>query len=66
MRTTSAVAQAVRSDNESCRHADLILTMDDGRIGERGTHDSLIASGGEYAAMARQMQSTAAGTESVL
>ena len=31
------------------RSADLILVIDDGRIVERGTHDSLIESGGLYA-----------------
>src|SRR5690606_10751759 len=33
------------------READLILVLDAGRIAERGTHASLVAEGGIYAAM---------------
>ena len=35
----------------SLRHADEILFLEDGRVVERGTHDSLIALGGRYAAL---------------
>ena len=39
------------------RQDDLILLMEDGRIVERGTHETLMAAGKEYAAMVeRQMQ----------
>ncbi|CAN5572271.1 ABC transporter ATP-binding protein [soil metagenome] len=34
--------------------ADLILVMEDGRIAERGTHDSLVRDGGVYASLYRQ------------
>ena len=37
------------------RAADLILVMERGRIVERGNHDSLIALGGRYAELHRQM-----------
>ncbi len=43
------------------RNADVILVMDDGRIVEQGTHDSLIAAGGAYAALYQaQFQGAAA------
>jgi ATP-binding cassette subfamily B protein len=35
----------------SLRHADEILFLEDGRVVERGTHDSLVALGGRYAAL---------------
>ncbi|HET6280644.1 MAG TPA: ABC transporter ATP-binding protein [Polyangia bacterium] len=35
------------------RHADVIYVLDDGRIVERGTHDDLVAAGGQYAALWR-------------
>ena len=49
---------ALRSDRTSfviahrlstIRDADLILVMEDGRIVERGTHDTLVARSGAYA-----------------
>lgn len=36
------------------RHADLVLVLDRGQIVERGTHASLVAAGGHYAALYQQ------------
>jgi len=38
------------------RDADLILYLKDGRVHESGTHDELVAAGGEYADLARRQE----------
>ena len=55
-RTTIAVAHRL----STIAGADLILVFEDGKIRERGTHESLIAAGGLYADLWRR-QSAAAG-----
>jgi len=53
-RTTFIIAHRL----STVRRADLILLMADGRVTERGTHESLMAARGEYYEMVlRQMQS---------
>jgi ATP-binding cassette subfamily B protein/subfamily B ATP-binding cassette protein MsbA len=62
-RTTFVIAHRL----STVRRADLILLMEDGRIIERGTHESLMTAGGAYAGMVRrQMQSTMDRDEQVL
>ncbi|MGB8859558.1 MAG: ATP-binding cassette domain-containing protein, partial [Ilumatobacteraceae bacterium] len=59
--TEAAVERAVRAIGctriviahrlSTVRHADTIIVMDDGRIVEQGTHDSLMRLAGQYAAL---------------
>jgi ATP-binding cassette subfamily B protein len=62
-RTTFVIAHRL----STIRRADLILLMEDGRIVERGTHETLMSSGGLYAGMVlRQMASHGHEDEPVL
>jgi len=62
-RTTFIIAHRL----STIRRANLILVMDEGRITERGSHDSLMAARGGYHQMVmRQMQATAEGAEATL
>ncbi|AMY09620.1 putative multidrug resistance ABC transporter ATP-binding/permease protein YheI [Luteitalea pratensis] len=51
-RTTIIVAHRI----SAVRHADQIIVLDEGRIIERGTHDSLAFAGGPYSELVRQQQ----------
>jgi ATP-binding cassette subfamily B protein len=51
-RTTLLVAHRV----STVRDADTIIVLDEGRVAERGTHDTLLVRGGAYAELARQQQ----------
>ena len=61
--TEQRIREELRSHTENCatiiashrlgalRHADEIIFIEDGRIVERGTHDSLVIANGKYAAL---------------
>jgi len=57
-RTTVIVAHRV----SAVRHADLIAVLEDGRIVETGTHESLLRLNGRYAEMVRMQAPDAEGT----
>jgi subfamily B ATP-binding cassette protein MsbA len=60
-RTTFIIAHRL----STVRHADLILVVENGRIVQSGTHDSLIAEGGLYGALAaRQFRDEPVGPAS--
>jgi ATP-binding cassette subfamily B protein/subfamily B ATP-binding cassette protein MsbA len=62
-RTTFVIAHRL----STIRRADLILLMEDGRIIERGTHDALMETRGEYYRMVvRQMEAQAREGDEVL
>lgn len=47
---------------EQARDADRVLILRHGEVAEQGTHDELLASAGEYAALWTAYTGTAAGT----
>lgn len=49
--TKGATVLLISHRFSSIRHADRIVVLDAGRVGEQGTHDELVAAGGRYAQM---------------
>jgi ATP-binding cassette subfamily B protein len=60
-RTSFVVAHRL----STIRRADLVLVLDDGRIVERGDHESLLAEDGHYAALWRANELTGLGERAV-
>jgi ATP-binding cassette subfamily C protein CydCD len=54
-RTTIVIAHRL----STIRDADLIVVLDEGRVAETGTHDSLLARGGLYAKLVQRQLATA-------
>jgi ABC-type multidrug transport system fused ATPase/permease subunit len=62
-RTTFVIAHRL----STVRRADMILLMEDGRVIERGTHESLMAARGVYHRMVlRQMESAGSNGDELL
>ncbi len=57
-RTTIVIAHRL----STVRDADLIVVLDEGRVAETGTHDSLLAAGGLYAQLVHRQLSAAHDT----
>ena len=47
----AAAGSGSPSGADTVRGADQVLVVNDGRVIERGTHETLLAAGGEYARM---------------
>jgi ATP-binding cassette subfamily B protein len=60
-RTSFVVAHRL----STIRRADLVLVLDDGRIVERGDHESLLAEDGHYAALWRANELTGFGERAI-
>ena len=54
-RTTIIIAHRI----STLRHADLIVTLDEGRIVESGDHDTLVRAGGLYSELHERQQLSA-------